>query len=99
MSYKYKSITTFNNINCTGTLKASNQISAQGGILMGGALTFSGGGSTSINAGIATLPQTTFNGTVTMGGNDISGAGTVYCTDLRIGSQTLQAYILQSLLK
>jgi hypothetical protein len=85
---------TFNNINCTGTLTANNQISAQGGILMGGALTFSGGGSTSINAGAATLPQTTFNGTITMGGNDISGAGTVYCTDLRIGAQTLQAYIV-----
>ena len=86
----------FQIINCHGVLTAYSQISAREGILMGGPLSF-GSGSTSISSGSATLPATTFNGSVDAGGNNITNAGTIYCSDVRINGQTLQGYIVNEI--
>lgn len=87
---------TFKNLNCTGTITADNQISARGGILMGGTLSF-GSGVTSIGASSATLPGgTDIQGSLTINGN-LNGVTTLYCDDIRVGSQTLQAYIVNEI--
>lgn len=87
---------TFKNLNCTGTITADNQISARGGILMGGTLSF-GSGVTSIGASSAVLPGgTEIRGSLEISGN-LEGVTTLYCDDIRVGSQTLQAYIVNEI--
>jgi len=85
------------NVNCHGVFTTYSQISAHAGILMGGSLKFSGGGGTSIGASSATLPQTNFNGAIDIGGYNINNANTITCSDIQIGAQTLEAYIMSKI--
>lgn len=65
-----------------------------GATFLGSSLHFGGGSTISVGPGSAVLPTTEFKGEINGGGFSIRNVGTLYCDDIRIGSQTLQAYVV-----